>query len=242
MQPIYNLDKIKFATDVATFEKAVDLYEKGKVIQFKEELNGFFATVLGTKSYEVYVDYRYYDQGDCNCYLRQNDILCKHMVAVAIRAIVGGKPLLDEDKKLVRNPVCSGQLGELNKKELSATKKNITAAMRYIKPYNGPSRIWFEYQNSLSEGCNRLSKIIFDLPVSKQTAKLLIDMLLGLDDRLCQGGVDDSDGTVGSFINETAQILEEYVKFDSSCAVAFQDLKNKETCFGWEEQLVKLIA
>lgn len=32
MQPKYDLDKIKFATDGSTFEKAVDLYESGKVM------------------------------------------------------------------------------------------------------------------------------------------------------------------------------------------------------------------
>ena len=34
MGPAYNLDKIKFATDTATFEKAIDLYESGKVTKF----------------------------------------------------------------------------------------------------------------------------------------------------------------------------------------------------------------
>jgi len=46
------MDKIRFATDIATFEKAVGLYEGGKITQFKEELNGFFAVVLGTKPYK----------------------------------------------------------------------------------------------------------------------------------------------------------------------------------------------
>ena len=241
MQPKYDLDKIKFATDGPTFEKAVDLYEKGKVTQFKEELNGFFATVLGTKPYKVYVDNRHYDQGDCECYLGQNDTLCKHMVAVAIRAVTGGKPLSDEDKRLVTQVTCSGKLGELSKNELSVVKKSITGAMKYIKPYNGPSRIWFSYQSSLSEGCNRLSKIVSELPVSEQTAKLLVDMLLRLDNKLCRSGVDDSDGTVGGFIEETVQVLKEYSKFDPSCAKAFNELKDKETCFGWEEPLLDIV-
>ena len=38
MLPKYDLDKIKFATDGPTFEKAVDLYEKGKVSKFEEEV------------------------------------------------------------------------------------------------------------------------------------------------------------------------------------------------------------
>lgn len=239
MLPKYDLDKIKFATDKSTFEKAVDLYEGGKVINFKEELNGFFATVLGTKPYRVYVDGRRYDQGDCECYLGQTDVLCKHMVAVAIYAAMNGKLLSEEDKKLVSGPVCSGKLKILNKEELSAVKKSITGAMKYIKSYNGPSRVWFSYQNSLSEGCSRLSKIISDLPVSEQTAGLLVDMLLRLDDRLCHGGVDDSDGTVGGFIEETVLMLQEYTKLDLSCIKAFQKLKGIETCFGWEEPLVR---
>ena len=240
MQPKYDLDKIKFATDAPTFEKAVGLYERGKVTRFREELNGFFATVLGTKPYKVYVNNRHYDRGDCECYLGQNDTLCKHMVALALYAVKGGRPLTDEDKRQVSQITCSGRLGELSKIELSATKKEITGAVKYIKSYNGPSRIWFSYQNSLSEGCNRLSKIVSEVPVSDQTANLLIDLLLRLDDKLCRGGVDDSDGTVGGFIEEVVSVLQEYAKLEPSCAKSFNKLKGKETCFGWEEPLLKI--
>ena len=241
MLPKYDLDKIKYATDAPTFEKAVDLYEKGKVAKFEEELNGFFAVVLGTKPYKVYVGNRHYDQGDCEYYLGQNDTLCKHMVAVAIYAVMGGKPLNEEDKRLVSQITCSGRPGELSKEELAAAKKEITGAMKYIKSYNGPSRIWFSYQSSLSEGCNRLSKIVSELPVSEQTAKLLVDLLLRLDNKLCRGGVDDSDGAVGGFIEEVVAMLEEYAKLDPNCVKAFDELKNKETCFGWEEPLLRLV-
>lgn len=71
MKPSYDLGKIEFATDPPTYERAVALYESGKVTQFREELNGFFAVVLGTKPYKVYIDKRYYNQGDCECYLGQ---------------------------------------------------------------------------------------------------------------------------------------------------------------------------
>ena len=241
MKPAYDLEKIKFATDTPTFEKAVDLYEKGKVTKFEEGIGGYSAVVLGSKPYRVSVEARRYDYGHCECYLGQNDTLCKHMVAVAIRAVTGGKLLLDEDKRLVSEVHCSDRLGELNKTELTAAKKAITGAMKYIKPYNGPSRIWFSYQNSLSEGCNRLSKIISELPVSGQTAKFLVDMLLRLDNKLCRSGVDDSDGTVGGFIEEVVNMLKEYAKLDPNCIKVFQELKDKETCFDWEEPLLKLI-
>jgi len=238
--PKYNLDKIRFATDQPTFEKAVELYENGKVTQFKEEISSYSAVVVGTKPYRVFVEARQFTLGHCDCYLGQNDRLCKHMVAVAIYAVMGGKPLAPADKQVVSNPTCSGRLGELSKGELAATKKSITSAMRYIKPYNGPSRLWFSYQNSLSEGCHRLSAIVAELPVSEQTAALLVKMLLRLDKKLCTSGVDDSDGTVGGLIEECVRVLKEYEKLDPACAKAFQELKDKETCFGWEEPLVQI--
>jgi len=240
MNTKYNLDKIKYATDPATFERAVGLYEKGKIIRFKKELNGFFATVLGTKSYSVYVTKTHFDRGDCNCYLGQREILCKHMVAVAIYVCMNGKPLKDEDKKIIDIPMCSGKLEELQKDELLVIKKDITSAMRYIKSYAGPSKTWFAYQESLDEGCARLSKIISDLPVSLQTAKVLVNMLLRLDKKLCTSGVDDSNGTVGGFMQETVSVLEEYAKLDLNCIKSFEKLCEQSTCFGWEEPLVRM--
>jgi hypothetical protein len=241
MKPKYDLEKIKYTIDAATFKKAVDLYENGKITQFAEGIGAYSAVVLGTKPYRVSVEARRYDYGHCECYLGQNDTLCKHMVALAIYAVKEGEQLTKEDKRLVTQPTCSGKLGTLSKDKLSAIKKSITDALRYIKPYNGPSRIWFTYQNSLSEGCNRLVRIVSELPVSEQTAKVLVDTLLRLDDKLCRGGVDDSDGTVGGFIDETVNMLKDYAKLDSNCAIAFHALKNRETCFDWEKPLIELV-
>lgn len=240
MKSAYNLEKIKFATDGPTFERAVALYESGKVVKFQDTGYTYCATMLGSEPYEVFISNRHYDQGNCTCYLGQNDTLCKHMVAVALYAVMDGEPMTDEDKKLVHTPSCSGNLGTLNTEQLSEVKKAITFAMRLIKPYNGPSRIWFAYQDSLQEGCNRLSVLVSDLPISEQTARLLVDMLLRLDRKLSIGGVDDSDGTVGGFIEETVSVLKEYVRFDPLCVKAFEKLKGIETCFGWEEPLLKL--
>ena len=241
MQPKYDLDKIKFTTDASTFEKAVALYEGGKVTQFEEGIGSYSAIVIGNKPYIVSIEARRYDYGHCECYLGQNETLCKHMVAVAVRAVTGGKPLSKDDKQVVSSVTCSGKLGTLTKEELSETKKAVTDAIKYIKSYSGPSRTWFSYQNSLSEGCNRLAKIVSDLSVSEQTSQLLVDLLLRLDKKLSYGGVDDSDGTVGKFIDETVGVLEEYKKLDPVCIKAFQKLKGKETSFGWEEPLLKLL-
>jgi hypothetical protein len=239
MLPAYTLDKLRHAMDGPTFEKAVALYSGGKVTQFTETGEGYSAVVLGTQPYQVFVERRYFNRGDCDCYLGQRDTLCKHIVAVAIRAVTGGQPLSDEETRPVGQPTCSGQRGELDADKLAATQKAITEALRFIKSYYGPSRIWFSYQRSLSEGCSRLAAAVSELPVSPQTAALLVNLLLRLDRKLKTGGVDDSDGTVGGFIEEVVTVLKEYARLDPACRKAFQILKGKETCFGWEESLLQ---
>lgn len=237
--PDFTLDKIKLATDGPTFEKAVVLYETDKVTQVEEGIRSYTAVVVGTKPYRVSVEARRYDYGHCTCYLGSNGTLCKHMVALAIYVVQDGKPLTVDNKKLVKNPTCSGKLGTLSDNEMSDASQAITTSIRYIKAYMGSSHTWFAYQNSLSEGCNRLSAIISDLPVNIKTAELLIDLLLRLDKKLCCGGVDDSDGAVGGFIGEVVEVLQEFTKLDPSCTTAFDKLKNIETCFGWEKPLLK---
>ena len=197
--------------------------------------------MLGTHPYHVSIELRCFGLGYCDCYLGQRDILCKHIVALSIYAVMRGKKLTEEDKIQVVRPVCSRKLGELDKEELSKIKKIITSAMRYIKPYKGPSRIWFAYQNSLDEGCARLAKTVSDLPVSEQTANVLIDLLLRLDKKLCTGGVDDSNGTVSCFMEELVIMLQDFAKLDQNCIKAFEKLCERETCFGWEEPLVRIV-
>lgn len=237
-KPDFTLDKIKFATDGSTFEKAVALYENGKVAQVREGIRSYTAVVMGTKPYRVSVEARNFRYASCSCYLGENGTYCKHMLALAIYVVKDGEPLSDSDKKIVQNPSCSGRLGNLTESELATVKQTIAAALRYIKAYVGPSRRWFAYQDSLAEGCNRLSAIVADIPVSPQTAQLLVDLLIRLDKKLCTGGVDDSDGEVGGFIEEVVGVLQEFVRLDPSCTTAFEKLKNRETCFDWEKPLL----
>ena len=122
MPPKYNFEKIKFSTDPATFEKAIDLYEGKKISGFKEEFGNYSATVLGGKPYKVFVFGRSYEEGSCECYMGQNNYLCKHMVAVAIRACLNGKKIKKEDKEIISGPECSERLGELSKEEMVEIK------------------------------------------------------------------------------------------------------------------------
>jgi uncharacterized Zn finger protein len=93
MKPKFDLDKIKFSTGEPTYKRAVDLYEKGKVTQFKEGIGSYSAVVLGTKPYRVSVEARRYGLAACECYLGQKNILCKHIVEMSIYAVKGGVQL-----------------------------------------------------------------------------------------------------------------------------------------------------
>src|SRR3989338_8647351 len=195
MPPAYDLNKIKFSTDEGTFRRAVELYESGKVAEVEEAFGDFTAVVRGTQAYRVSVAGRNYKHGHCTCYLGEKGTLCKHMVALAIYAVLNGKPLASEDKQQRSEVKCGDRREVLNKDELAAVKESITEAMKYIKPYHGPSRTWFANQDSLREGCARLAAVVSDLPVNAQTAELLVKLLLRLDRKLQIGGVDDSNGT-----------------------------------------------
>lgn len=238
--PLYSLEKILFGTDRTTLERAIDLYEKDRVTRFRSLGSGFSATVLGGSPYDVFVSSRHYDEGGCSCYIGQQDVLCKHMVALAIYAILRGRPFPKEEAAGPEIPHTSNVCGELAPTVLTKAKEQISDAVSYIKAYNGPSKMWFRYQSSLGEGCRRLSHIFSKLPISFQTANLIVKTLLRLDKKLSNGGVDDSNGTVGDLIQSSVEMLLEYVKLDPACRKAFATLEGKQTCFGWEEKLVSV--
>lgn len=236
----YDLNKIKFATDEATYQRGVGLYERGKVKKVEEAFGDYSAVVQGAKPYRVSVSGRRYQDATCECYLGERGTLCKHVVALALHAVMDGQPLKSEDKQQTSEIKCSDKREALSKDELADVKKSITAAMKYIKPYHGPSRTWFANQDSLQEGCNRLRAIISELPVNHQIADLLVKLLLRLENKLSVGGVDDSNGIVGGLAGELVALLEEFARIDPACIDAFEALCGKEYCFGWEETLVRI--
>ena len=239
MSPTYDINKIKFATDEATYQRAVELYGRGKVTQVEEAFGDFTAIVRGTQPYRVSVSSRNYRHGHCTCYIGEKGTLCKHMVALALHAVLNGKPLNAEDKQLRNEIKRSDRREALTDQELAAVKASISDAMKYIKPYRGPSRTWFANQDSLQEGCNRLRAIISDLPVHPNTAALLVNLLNRLEKKLSVSGVDDSNGIVGSFVGELIGLLEEFGRIEPACIDAFEPLCGNDA-FGWKESLVRI--
>lgn len=240
-KPNYTLEEIKYSIDTPSFEKACNLYENNKVKKFKEKYYGTYtAKVEGTETYDVSVDSMHYNVGDCNCYVGQQDTLCKHMLAVAIYAIFRGKPLTNEDKSIITKPICENIVKASTKKEIESYKLAISLALKRIKAYTGNSKKWFAYQDSLTEGTRRLSIILSQFPINKETTKLVVNLLLKLDKKLQIGGVDDSDGTVGGFIIDTVDFLKDFAKNNKAIIKEFKRLVNIQTCFGWEEELVNI--
>lgn len=64
--------------------------------------------------------------------------------------------------------------------------------------------------------------------------------MLRLDRKLTDGGVDDSESTVGGFIEELVGVLFEFVRLQPECVKSIEKLKNQSTCFDWEEPLLDL--
>jgi hypothetical protein len=109
--------------------------------------------------------------------------------------------------------------------------------MKLIKPYSGPSRIWFHYQNDIDEACAIIEEEVSKVPVSRSSAKLLVNLLLRLERKLMHG-VDDSNGTVGGCMSSIVEVLLEFVKADRDCTKEFVKLCDLQTSFGWEAPLV----
>ena len=239
MEPKFDLDKIRYSVDQGTYERAIELYQNQKVVNFVVRYGNFEAIVLGSHEYHIVISADDFAVGQCDCYLGQHETLCKHIVAVAIFAILKGGKFPDEYAKPIGPAVCSGKIGVLSLQQLSNLKQEIRTASRYIKSYNGPSKIWFQYQDSLTEGCRRLSEIVSRQPVSLAMAKIIVDLAIRLDKKLMVGGVDDSDGTVGEFIENLMLVLKNFEKIDPKCRKAFSKLEGIETGFDWEEILFK---
>ena len=240
MKPKFTLKKIKYGIDSATFQRAVDLYENNKVTEVKNDGVNYSALILGTKPYKVFVSQNRFDSGGCECYLGQRDVLCKHIIALAIYALKKGEKIKNKEKQITESPEANDEIRELTKEEIQKIKKNISFALRFIKAYKGPSKYWFQYQNSLTEGTRRLSEIINSLPVGIASAKLLVNLLLRLDKKLSYGGVDDSDGTVGDFIYQTVEVLKDYQEKYPKCVKEFEKFCDITSCFDWEKELVEI--
>jgi Uncharacterized conserved protein len=128
-QPKFTFDDVKFAGGPAIFKRAMDLYQSGKVGQISEEQHNYTATVQGTHLYTVNISMTHMDKGYCTCYMGQNDMLCKHILALALA-------VLNASGKMEHRIPAGSPSSDLNE-----IKPIVTAALNKLRPYHGPSRI-----------------------------------------------------------------------------------------------------
>jgi hypothetical protein len=234
--PAYSLNDIRVSVGEREFAKGQQLYKGGSVGRLRVFGLGYEAIVQGTRSYQVYVEARGVDYGRCNCYLGENDELCKHMIALAIAAVYAYRPDATAlDNTPLDIAVCSGEVRALTEAERLSAKAEIIAALRHIKPYNGPSRVWFQYQASLTQGTRKLLLVLSKLPVCTGSVDIIVGLLRRLDRKLL-GGVDDSDGTVGDGMVEMVEVLNLFTNHDCALEGHIRKRLPEGAAFDWHNE------
>lgn len=222
-QPSFTIQDVKYSVGEAMFARAQKLFESGKVQNIIETPHGYLATVQSASPYQVSLSSKHIDHGYCDCYMGQNDELCKHMLALGLAVLhLSGK---------------AEEIKEESPDNLDAAKQLVAKAMRKIKSYNGPSKIWFGYQRELDVGAGCLVEAVKNLPPTKEHAKYLWSLVLKLSKKLAYGGVDDSDGTVGGCVYSLVEQCGRYVKEKPELKQIIQKFTENDTGFGFEDKL-----
>jgi SWIM zinc finger len=223
-QPKFAYEDVKYAENPAMFERALDLYQLGKVGEISEDRRGYSATVQGSHPYIVNVSMRRVDEGDCTCYMGQHDKLCKHIFALALAVLhTSGKmkEVVSETNAPTDLPIARGL---------------VTAGMQKLRRYTGPSRIWFSYQRTLATGAGMIAHAVSGLPPTKENAKYLWSVVGRIDKKL-MNGVDDSDGVVGDCVGKIIEQLAGYVKEVHELEPIIRKYCDKKTNFCFEDDL-----
>lgn len=229
--PKFDFNDVKYAEGEVTFEKAFDLWKKGKVGDVEElgimptpehprSFYGYRAEVKGTQKYIVFVSATNIDKADCTCYLGQNDFLCKHVLALALKVLY--------------------ETGCLQKSEspsdLASVKKLVNDGLKKIKSYSGPSRIWVAYQRNLDIGVGIIMEAVSGLPITVENSKYLWSLVLKISKKLATSGIDDSDGTVGECVSFLVNQLIRFAKEKQELKSLINSFTD-DTGLGFEDDL-----
>lgn len=219
--PTFTLFDVRYATDATIVARAETLYRQGNVRLEPYRGNGYSAIVQGSQPYQVLLSERAVDIGSCTCYMGQQDQFCKHLLALAFLVLHETGALQQVDKPLT---------------EMGA-KAQIAAGARKFTAYNGPSRVWFAYQQRLAVGAGMIQEALPFLPRNKSTISYLWKLVVRFSRKLSHGGIDDSDGTVGDCIGEIITRIASIAKEDTTFLEYAKTYCVTDTGFGFAEDL-----
>lgn len=228
-KPKYTINEIKYAHSPVMYERAKGLYQTGKVMEITERQHSYAATIQGTHPYAVSVSKSHVDKGDCTCYMGKNEMLCKHMLALAL-AVLHASGKIEETTP---NTNTSSDLNDV--------KPVVTAGFAKLRPYRGSSRIWFGYQRELATGAGIIAEAVSTLPPTKENANYLWNVI-GRIDRKLINGVDDFDGVVGDCAARIIDQLAKYANIAPELEPVIEKYCNKKTNFCFEEELRDSLA
>lgn len=225
IEPKFNYRDIRYGVGDGMFERGLDLFKSGKVMNFTADLAGYSAQVAGSSTYEVYVAQKAFDVGFCDCYMGQRDELCKHMLAVGLRALYEAKLIDDNGQPLEQLPAT-----------LAERKALLAAGMRKIMPYTGPSRTWFAYQSKLDVSAGMIREAVSGLKPDAENARFLWNTVKRIDRKL-GNGVDDSNGTVWPVASEIVVTLSEWANASHELDKLIRSFASDNTDFDFHEEL-----
>lgn len=232
----YTLQEIRIEVGDKEFQKALSIYQNNKIKNLKDDIYGYSAQIEGTHTYQVYIHKNAFDRGACDCYLGQQDILCKHMIALAIAVVYKNNPDgLEISNTPVDQAVCSDEIREITENEIKDFKDDIRTALTYLKSYTGPSSKWFQYQDSLTKGSRLILIAISKLPVCEKSVLLCVDVLKRLDKKLL-GPVDDSDGTVSNVMYQIIEVLRLFMDLNKNLEKFIKQKLPKSEFFDWKAE------
>jgi hypothetical protein len=224
--PKFTLQDVRYATDESIVARAEKLFSQGKVKITSHSPSVYRGIVKGSQLYQVWLSPRSIEEGDCECYMGQRGEFCKHLLAF-------GFAILDATGQLAVAPA--------NLSEAEA-KKQISAGARKFVGYSGPSSIWFSYQRKLDTGTGLIIEALPFLPPTKATITYLWKLIVRLSKKLAYGGIDDSNGTVGSCIHAITERIAEIAKSEERLLSYTKTLCVDDTGFGFEEELQALLS
>ena len=145
----------------------------------------------------------------------EHDMLCKHMMALAIAVLEKTGMLATESPP----------------QNLAEVKKQVSEGVKKLRPYSGSSRTWFSYQRALATGAGTITEAATALPATRENAEYCWKLVLRLSKKLAGGGIDDSDCIVGGCVSSIVEQLAEYARIDLRLLLQIRGYCDDETGF-----------